>query len=188
MLSIQNNEDDDIQRTILEWIKVELSPEVLPEFIDSFVYERKKDDQMSSSYFDSGLPLPMNKRFIKKSGIPDWNTPGVLVLFYFKPDFAIGWLDYIEGISYSFTTDADSTIRLFRRLNNRPFIITREDYVGIYDLLKENFDTSRLFVYNNQLYQNAQSFIETHISRGREVFMMEYDKKAYFLFIKLRDD
>lgn len=186
--SIQNNENDDILRTVLEWLKVELSSEVLPEFIESFVHERKEQDQIPISYFDSGLPLPMNKRFIKKSGIPDWNTPGVLVLFYFKPDFAIGWLDYIEGISYSFTTNADSTIRLFRRLNNRPFIITREDYVEIYDLLKDNFDTSRLFVYNNQLYQNAQSFIETHISRGREVFMMEYDKKAYFLFIKLRDD
>lgn len=187
-LSIKNNEDDDIQRMILEWIKLELSPEILPEFIETFVYEREKDDQMTNSYFDSGLPLPMNKRFIKKSGMPDWNTPGVLVLFYFKPDFFIGWLDYIEGVSYNFKADVDNTICLFQRLSNKPFIITREDYLEIYDLLKENFDTSRLFVYNNQLYQKAQIFIETHISEGREIFMMEYNKKAYFLFVKLRDN
>jgi len=183
-LGIPVNKDYNAPRKVVEWLKEELSSCVLPETIESFIVENS-DNNGFMFWFDSGVPLAINKRFTKKRGIiPDEQTPGALIAFYFKSHFTVAWLDYINCINYTFNISETAIVRLCNRIRN-PLIITVEDYIELTEFYYENINSNPLFIYNNNKYQMAHNFIETHISQGREVFIMEYNSKAYYLFVKL---
>lgn len=186
-LGIVATSNRDAQRNTIEWLKKQLFPCVSPEAIEALVVEYSEPIE-PMFWFDSGLPLAINKRYVKKRNVlPDLKTPGALVVFHDTNHFSIAWLDYTNGINYSFNVSSINLVNLYNKITN-PIIITIEDYNSFSEFFEEKFNQRNLFIYNNNKYQTSINFIEAHISPGREAFIMEYNQRAFYLFIKLRSN